>query len=54
LTIVTEIKTRHPTRSAAQFAVARNALLEASRRSVESFALAPSIGDSRGRRLAGD
>jgi ATP-binding cassette subfamily C protein len=37
LTIVTEIKTRHPTRSAAQFAVARNALLEASRRNAEAI-----------------
>jgi ATP-binding cassette subfamily C protein len=52
LTIITEIKTRHPTRSAAQFAVARNALLEASRlmprplrRWVWSAAL-PSIGTS--------
>ncbi len=35
LTVVTEIKTRHPTRSAAQFAVARNSLLEASRRNAE-------------------
>src|SRR5579863_7785888 len=37
LTVVTEIKTRHPTRSAAQFAVARNALLEASRRNAEAI-----------------
>ena len=35
LTVVTEIKTRRPTRSAAQFAVARNSLLEASRRNAE-------------------
>ncbi len=32
LTLITEVKTRHPIRSAAQFAVARNALLEAGRR----------------------
>jgi PrtD family type I secretion system ABC transporter len=38
LTVVTEIKTRRPTRSAAQFAVARNALLEASRRNAEAIA----------------
>ena len=50
LTIVTEIKTRHPTRSAAQFAVARNALLEASRRMPKRSpqwawsAASPSIG----------
>ncbi len=37
LTVVTEIKTRRPTRSAAQFAVARNALLEASRRNAEAI-----------------
>ena len=34
---MTEIKTRRPTRSAAQFAVARNALLEASRRNAEAI-----------------
>ena len=37
LTIITEMKTRRPTRSAAQFAVARNALLEASRRNAEAI-----------------
>jgi ATP-binding cassette subfamily C protein len=37
LTVVTEIKTRRPTRSAAQFAVARSALLEASRRNAEAI-----------------
>jgi len=37
LTIITEVKTRHPTRSAAQFAVARNLLLEASRRNAEAI-----------------
>src|SRR5579863_7869502 len=37
LTVVTEVKTRRPTRSAAQFAVARNALLEASRRNAEAI-----------------
>ncbi|MGA8953712.1 MAG: type I secretion system permease/ATPase [Xanthobacteraceae bacterium] len=35
LTVVTEIKTRRPIRSTAQFAVARNSLLEASRRNAE-------------------
>jgi ATP-binding cassette, subfamily C, type I secretion system permease/ATPase len=37
LTLITELKTRHPTRSAAQFAVARNTLLEASRRNAEAI-----------------
>ncbi len=37
LTVVTEVRTRHPTRSASQFAVARNALLEASRRNAEAI-----------------
>ncbi len=37
LTVVTEVKTRHPTRSATQFAMARNALLEASRRNAEAI-----------------
>jgi ATP-binding cassette subfamily C protein len=37
LTVATEIKTRRPTRSAAQFAAARNALLEASRRNAEAI-----------------
>ena len=43
-TIVTEIKTRHPTRSAAQFAVARNALLEASRRNAEAITAMGMVG----------
>ena len=37
LTVVTEIKTRRPTRSATQFAAARNTLLEASRRNAEAI-----------------
>jgi PrtD family type I secretion system ABC transporter len=37
LTIVTELRTRHPTRSATQFAMARSALLEASRRNAEAI-----------------
>ncbi|MDE2285399.1 MAG: type I secretion system permease/ATPase [Hyphomicrobiales bacterium] len=37
LTVMTEVKTRHPTRSATQFAMARNALLEASRRNAEAI-----------------
>jgi PrtD family type I secretion system ABC transporter len=37
LTIVTEVRTRMPTRNATQFAVARNALLEASRRNAEAI-----------------
>jgi PrtD family type I secretion system ABC transporter len=37
LTVVTEVQTRKPTRSATQFAVARNALLEASRRNAEAI-----------------
>lgn len=37
LTVITEIKTRHPSRSAAQFAMARSALLEASRRNAEAI-----------------
>src|SRR5215469_17236365 len=44
LTIVTEIKTRHPTRSAAQFAVARNALMEASRRNAEAITAMGMVG----------
>ena len=44
LTIVTEIKTRHPTRSAAQFAVARNALLEASRRNADAITAMGMVG----------
>jgi ATP-binding cassette subfamily C protein len=37
LAVVTEVRTRHPTRSATQFAVARNTLLEASRRNAEAI-----------------
>ena len=37
LAIITELKTRHPTRSASQFAAARNNLLEASRRNAEAI-----------------
>ena len=37
LTIVTELRTRQPTRSATQFAMARSALLEASRRNAEAI-----------------
>jgi PrtD family type I secretion system ABC transporter len=37
LTVVTEVKTRQPTRSATQFAAARNTLLEASRRNAEAI-----------------
>ena len=44
LTIITEIKTRHPTRSAAQFAMARNALLEASRRNAEAITAMGMVG----------
>ena len=44
LTVITEVKTRHPTRSAAQFAVARNALLEASRRNAEAITAMGMVG----------
>jgi ATP-binding cassette subfamily C protein len=44
LTIITELKTRHPTRSAAQFAVARNALLEQSRRNAEAITAMGMVG----------
>jgi PrtD family type I secretion system ABC transporter len=37
LTVLTEVQTRRPTRSAAQFAAARNTLLEASRRNAEAI-----------------
>ncbi len=37
LTVATEVKTRDPTRSATQFAMARNTLLEASRRNAEAI-----------------
>jgi PrtD family type I secretion system ABC transporter len=44
LTIVTEVQTRPPTRSATQFAVARNALLEASRRNAEAITAMGLVG----------
>jgi ATP-binding cassette subfamily C protein len=44
LTIVTEIRTRRPTRSAAQFAVARNGLMEASRRNAEALTAMGMVG----------
>ncbi len=49
LTIVTELRTRRPTRSAAQFAVARNALLEASRRNAEAITAMGMAGRVAGR-----
>ena len=42
--LITELKTRHPTRSAAQFAVARNALLEQSRRNAEAITAMGMVG----------
>jgi ATP-binding cassette, subfamily C, bacterial PrsD len=44
LTVVTEVQTRPPTRSATQFAVARNALLEASRRNAEAITAMGMVG----------
>ncbi len=44
LTILTEVQTRSPTRSATQFAVARNALLEASRRNAEAITAMGMVG----------
>jgi ATP-binding cassette subfamily C protein PrsD len=44
LTVVTEVKTRRPTRSAAQFAVARNVLLEQSRRNAEALTAMGMVG----------
>ena len=44
LTVATELKTRHPTRSATQFAMARNALLEASRRNAEAITAMGMVG----------
>src|SRR6266496_1856424 len=44
LTLITEVKTRHPIRSAAQFAVARNALLEAGRRNAEAITAMGMVG----------
>jgi ATP-binding cassette subfamily C protein len=37
LTVITEVRTRQPTRSATQFAMARNALLDSSRRNAEAI-----------------
>ncbi len=44
LTIMTEFMTRRPTRSATHFAVARNALLEASRRNAEAITAMGMVG----------
>jgi len=44
LTVVTELQTRLPTRSATQFAMARNTLLEASRRNAEAMTAMGMVG----------
>jgi ATP-binding cassette subfamily C protein len=44
LTVVTEVRTRHPTRSATQFAAARNSLLEQSRRNAEAITAMGMVG----------
>jgi PrtD family type I secretion system ABC transporter len=44
ITVLTELTTRRPTRSATQFAVARNALLEASRRNAEAITAMGMVG----------
>jgi len=44
ITVTTELTTRHPTRSATQYAVARNALLEASRRNAEAITAMGMVG----------
>src|SRR5208282_6356344 len=44
LTVLTELATRRPTRNATQFAVARNALLEASRRNAEAITAMGMVG----------
>ena len=44
LTVVTEVLTRRPTRSATQFAMARNALMEASRRNAEAITAMGMVG----------
>jgi PrtD family type I secretion system ABC transporter len=44
LTIVTEVRTRQPTSSATQFAAARNALLDASRRNAEAITAMGMVG----------
>jgi PrtD family type I secretion system ABC transporter len=44
LTIATELRTRRPTRSATQFAMARNTLMEASRRNAEAITAMGMVG----------
>jgi PrtD family type I secretion system ABC transporter len=44
LTVVTELQTRRPTRSATQFAAARNTLMEASRRNAEAITAMGMVG----------
>jgi ATP-binding cassette subfamily C protein len=44
LTVVTELRTRQPTRSATQFGAARNALMEASRRNAEAITAMGMVG----------
>src|SRR6202167_2001075 len=44
LTVLTELKTRRPTRTATQFAAARNALMEASRRNAEAITAMGMVG----------
>ena len=44
LTVLTELRTRHPTRSATQFAAARNSLLEQSRRNAEAITAMGMVG----------
>ena len=44
LTVMTEVLTRRPTRSATQFAMARNALMEASRRNAEAITAMGMVG----------
>jgi PrtD family type I secretion system ABC transporter len=44
ITVITELTTRRPTRSATQFAVARNALMEASRRNAEAITAMGMVG----------
>ena len=44
LTVVTELTTRRPTRSATQFAAARNAVMEASRRNAEALTAMGMVG----------
>jgi ABC-type protease/lipase transport system fused ATPase/permease subunit len=44
LTVATELRTRSPTRQATQFAVARNALMESSRRNAEAMTAMGMVG----------